>query len=278
MERGDQFAPVVKTKAYGHDLLTTFGQTKNGTRVDITADQIMSLHGVRRVSSKELSISCVSSLKASDVSAAANLCGIDTGSLEVSLGNAKLFKPIKDEEAAKTAAVFETVSQLSELDQKPDFGPVIAEQLGRPTGVYLPGANIINPDGSHRSTLNIPRILLVEVRVPGEKRTIPQPYLEDSFISELQEVRTIEQLVEASADLMERYQEGEQIIADLHELKNELPELHGFIPTVDTGVGIPFAFDNDGFNRATQMRAAIKELIPSTQCYIGRSWAVNNEQ
>lgn len=267
----ERFVPASKHKGYGHDLLTTLGKTADGTVVEITADQIMSVVSTYRASDKELTVTTLDPVRDAEVKDAAKALGIKTGSLEVRPGNAHLFKPIKDAHAAKMSAIIEAVAGSARIgeDHKVE---ALAQVLGRPSGALLPGGSAVTTEGKVLFSLNIPDLYLVEVRAPGEKRTIPQPELSDELLKALERVNSLEELLTVTEPLMAQYRAAEQIAADLHELQTDLPPIPGMLPAADTGVAIPYEQTHEGFKAAEEMRDAIKALIPSVSCFITKSW------
>lgn len=266
-----RFVQARKCKGYGHDLLTSLGKTADGLTVDITADQIMSVGATYRRFDSDLTITHLDPIRYSEVRDVAKALGVTTGSLDARTGSAVLFKPVKDEPAAKMSALIEAVSAAAEIDPGKK-SLALAETLGRPSGVIYPGANIIAPNGELVQKIAMPPIFLVEIRAPGEKREIPQPTISDNLLNELKSITTLNDMLEATAPLMEQYSAGEQLVSDILEIQNDLPPFTGLLPAVDTGVAIPFEQTNEGFKMAQEMRDEVKKLLPSLSCYITRSW------
>lgn len=270
------FARRTKSLSYGHDLACSFGKTETGRTLDFTADQVISteLTWVRSDSALTADTNPAQpNIRRADMLAGAKLAGITSGGILIRPGKAKLFPPINDEAAAAINSVLLATIAASGTPQDDDaLGKTLRKLLKRPSGTYLPGANLINEDGTLAGTLQLPRLIVVQVRVRGEKRALAPFDFTDQAAEELLKVTTLQELLEASRDTVDTIATRDQIVADLLELGGDLPSLTGLIPGADTGAAVPFEDTRTGFRAAQDFVNEMRETLPDATCTITRTW------
>lgn len=270
------FARQLRTTGYGHDTLFSYGATANGETIDFTADRIASLKLTWIQASTEVTAEVGESatpFRREDLLAAADAVGISTGVLRASRGTAQLFRPIIDHPATATAATIDAVSKLGENSLPSDMaGKILANALDRPTGAHLRGGNVVNGDGTLRSALEVPRLVVVQVFAPGERRAVTGDPVPESAVAALEKAHTIDELIKASEPVIEDLGTREALVSDLLEMREDLPPHPGLLPGADNGVVVPFECTDLGFTKATTFAVQLQEIIPDITVSVGRTW------
>lgn len=267
------FARHLKGTGYGHDLLTTLGETETGTRIDFTADKILSLRATWVQSNDDLTITIDEDVaRRADVEAAAKLAGIESGTIRIQRGSSQLFNPVVDREGATAAATFEAVHSVAQRDIDPDAaGRELARLLGRPIGLHLPGGNVLAKDGSLETPLPIERIIGVWIASPGDRR-VPGFTLPENVVTQVKDVETVGELGEAVRPMLEDLANVDRVVADLLEMSSDLPNLPVLLPGPDLGALAVIPRTADGFTRAQKVATQVKAVIPDMRCTISQAW------
>lgn len=271
------FARQAKAVGYGHDILCTLGTTTNDEVIEFTADRILSLNVTWAQATTPLTADIeaeISGLRREDIVEAALSAGVDQGALRIKKGSAHLYNPIIDQPAATAAALIDAVAGVAPEPQDDDArGRALALNLSRPSGAHLRGGNIVAADGTLRTPLSVPRLTIVQVFAPGEKRQVSATSrVEPETVAELEQAKSIDDLLLASRPLVEDLQDRESIVADILEMQDDLPLLTGILPGADTGVAIPFPGDVRGLTQAQAFAQQLREVIPDLVVSPARTW------
>lgn len=270
------FARKVKSTGYGRDILFSYGRTVNGEVIDFTADRIMSVKLTWAQSSDTITTELsekLHDLHREDLLAAADATGISTGLLKAERGTAHLFKPIIDRPGAAVTAGIDAVSQVApEPLDRDTVGKLLAGALDRPSGAHLPGGNIVNEDGTLRAALDVPRLIVVQIFAPGERRRSTTEPIGESTVAAIEKATTLDQLFKVSEPIIEDLASREDLVSDIIEMRPDLDLMTGLLPGADNGLAVPFESTNDGFERACAFAKQMSLTIPDTVVSMARTW------
>lgn len=270
------FARQTKTTGYGRDTLFSYGQTANGEVIDFTADRIMSMRlaWIQSPAAATAEVNeSVTPFRRSDLLAAADAAGISTGVLRGATGSSHLFNPIIDLPAAAAATAIDAVSKAGPEPISEDAaGKIMSAALGRPSGAHLRGGNVINGDGTIRTALQLPRLVVVQIFAPGERRSVVGDTVGEKTVAAIEKARTIDELLKASEPAIESLAARESLVSDILEMREDLTLMSGLLPGADNGLAIPYESTNKGFVQATSFANQVREILPDIRVSVARAW------
>ena len=271
------FARHIKATGYGHDIILSYGKTVNDEVIEFTADRIMSINltWVQTNSEVEAVVSdkIKGGLREIDFTQAAEAAGITNGLLKATPGTSVLYNPVIDEQAAAVASAIDAVNRVSPEPMEPDtVGELMARALDRPSGAHLVGGNIIKPDGTLRTALKVPRLIVVQIFAPGEARQVTTDHISEKVVQKIEKASSIDELLTASEPVIDDLANRERFIADILEMRQDLNLMTGPLPGPDNGLAVPFEPTGEGFTRATKFAGQVRSTLPDVLVSVGRTW------
>lgn len=266
----------IDTTCHGRDLLTSLGATPNGSVVHITSDRVYGLRlawshrhvpGVRLRTAEGTHPQIRAAL-----AAVLETFGITSGTLTASSGLSLLHQGGTDPAAARLAAAITGAASLADEEIPADrIGQLLQAQLQRPTGVHLPGVNVIRADGTCEESLHgTPSFTAVQVHTANTAQEVPD--LTDRQLERLRQATTLEELTAAMAPTVEALRPERPLLEDALELSLDQDTPYGFLPGPGDGFNVPFPRTPDGFRAATKYRVDVQSAIPGVTALVTNTW------